>query len=79
MVIPVWNTVIVHQSDTTEFLKRFLPLLGDEGLTGEDALLQLIRACREKDARKTEYCTEHRFITRREFDELFSLIASARN
>lgn len=79
MVIPAWNTVIVHQSDTTEFLKRFLPLLGDEGLTGEDALLQLIRACRQKDARKTEYCTEHRFITRREFDELFSLIASARN
>ncbi|WP_298938491.1 serine hydrolase [uncultured Ruegeria sp.] len=78
MVIPAWNTVIVHQSDTTEFLKRFLPLIGDEGMTGEDALLQLIRACRQEDARKAEYCTEHRFITRREFDELLSLIASAR-
>ncbi len=79
MVIPAWNTVIVHQSDTTAFLKRFLPLIGDEAMTGEDALLQLIRACRQKDARKTEYCKEHRFITRHEFDVLMSLIVSARH
>ncbi|WP_298816132.1 serine hydrolase [uncultured Roseibium sp.] len=79
MVIPAWNTVIVHQSDTTEFLKRFLPLIGDEGMAGEEALLQLIRACRQKDARETEYCKEHRFVSRREFDKLLSLIVSARN
>lgn len=78
MVIPAWATVIVHQSDTTEFLKRFLPLIRDEGMTGEDAILDLIRFCRSADTRETDYCVEHRFITRREFETLISLISAAR-
>ncbi|POF28188.1 serine hydrolase domain-containing protein [Roseibium marinum] len=78
MVIPRWNTVVVHQSDTTEFWKRFVPLVRDEGMTGEAAIEQLILSCREAAAREIEYCSEHRFITRREFDKLISLIVAAR-
>jgi len=78
MVIPEWNSVIVHQSNTTEFRKRFLPMISDEGMTGEAAIEQLILSCRQAANRKSEYCIEHRFITRREFDQLVSLIVAAR-
>ncbi len=78
IVIPEWNTVIIHQSDTTEFLKRFIPLISREKMTGEAAIIQLISSCRGAAARETEYCTEHRFITRREFNKLISLVVAAR-
>ncbi|MTH98890.1 serine hydrolase [Roseibium sp. RKSG952] len=78
MIIPAWNTVVTHQSDTTEFLKRFVPLIRDKGMTGEEAMVQLIRKCRSSEARNTEYCKKHRFITKREMEKLFSLIASSR-
>ncbi|MEP3045890.1 MAG: serine hydrolase [Roseibium sp.] len=77
-VVPAWNTVIVHQSDTSEFLKRFLPMIETGGMAGEAALEQLVLSCRERANRKSEYCTEHRFITRREFDTLISLTVKAR-
>lgn len=77
MIIPEWNTVVVHQSDTTEFWNRFVPMLRDDGMTGEAAIEQLLLSCRETAARETEYCTEHRFITRREFHQLISLIVAA--
>lgn len=77
IVIPAWDTVVVHQSDTAEFLKRFLPLIQQIGMTGEAALEELLLSCRKPDARASEYCTEHRFISRREFAELISLIAAA--
>ena len=41
-VVPSWQTVIVHQSDTGEFLKRFLPLIAS-GKSGEAAIMELIR------------------------------------
>jgi len=78
IVIPPWDTVIVHQSDTAEFLKRFQPLIREEGMTGEAALMKLLRSCRRTSARDTRYCTEHRFISRGEFDRLVSLIVAAR-
>ena len=78
IVIPKWNTVIIHQSDTTEFLKRFLPLTRSEKMAGEEAMMQLILSCREPAARETEYCIEHRFIARREFEKLISLVVAAR-
>ncbi|MEJ8476556.1 serine hydrolase domain-containing protein [Roseibium algae] len=77
-VVPAWDTVIVHQSDTSEFLKRFLPMIQKDGMTGEAALEQLILSCREPDNRKSEYCIEHRFISRRGFNQLISLIGKAR-
>ena len=76
-VVPPWQTVIVHQSDTSEFLKRFLPLIA-RGKSGETAIMELILACRESANRKSEYCIEHRFTTRTEFARLMALVVAAR-
>ncbi|AEF54395.1 serine hydrolase domain-containing protein [Marinomonas posidonica] len=76
-VIPEWETVIVHQSDTTEFLNRFMPMI-EEGQEAEAAIEQLVLSCVKRDNRKSEYCIEHRFTTRREFNTLISLIIHAR-
>ncbi len=77
-VIPAWNTVIVVQSDTTEFLKRFIPIITGGEKAAESALEELIFSCIDRNARKTEYCVEHRFTTRREFEKLISIIRDAR-
>ncbi|KZK95096.1 hypothetical protein PsAD46_00866 [Pseudovibrio sp. Ad46] len=77
-MIPEWNTIVIHQSDTTEFLKRFISLIHSEKMTGEEAIEQLILSCREAATRETEYCIEHRFISRREFKQLISLVVAAR-
>ena len=77
-VVPSWQTAIVHQSDTSEFLKRFLPLIA-RGKSGETAIMELVLACRQPAHRKSEYCIEHRFTTRTEFARLMSLIVAARH
>lgn len=77
-VIPTWNTVIVIQSDTTEFLKRFIPMIADGETMAESALETLILTCIDPSVRESEYCVEHRFTTRREFEKLISLILNAR-
>jgi CubicO group peptidase (beta-lactamase class C family) len=76
-VIPAWNTVIVHQSDTTEFLKRWSELQR-QGVDGDSALEQIVLSCFEEEALATEFCREHRFIGRREFDRLITAIAATR-
>ena len=68
--------MVVHQSDTTEFLKRFIPLIDDDEAS-EEALERLILECTGRN-RSKEYCVEHRFTTRREFEKLIFLIAAAR-
>ena len=78
-VIPTWDTVIVHQSDTTEFIKRFIPMVTTDGLQAEEAIMQFIRSCKERANRKTEYCVEHRFISGRDFRKLIALIGDARS
>lgn len=77
-VIPAWNTVIVVQSDTTEFLQRFLPMITDGKKPAEKGLEELILSCLEPEFRESEYCVEHRFTTRREFEKLILLIQQAR-
>jgi len=77
MVIPEWKTVIVHQSDTTAFLERFLSQAKSEQ-TMEDSLLELILSCKRRANRTTEYCVEHRFTSRPEIDEPINRIADAR-
>ncbi|MGX1307499.1 CubicO group peptidase (beta-lactamase class C family) [Amorphus suaedae] len=76
-VIPAWDTVIVHQSDTGEFIKRWLKLQ-QEGVDGDTALERIVVQCLEKGAQTIEFCREDRFTSRREFDTLISLIAAAR-
>ena len=73
-MIPAWDSVIVHQSDTAEFLKRFVPLLA----SGDPALEDLILSCARSENRHSDYCIEHRFTTRRELETLIALIADAR-
>ena len=51
-VIPAWDTVIVHQSDTTEFLKRFIPMIRQTGGKSEAAIGQLVHSCHEADKRE---------------------------
>lgn len=76
IVLPAWDTVIVHMSDTSEFLKRFLS--ARDGQSAEGALEELILSCRLPQQRSSEYCVEHRFITRRELETLISLVVDAR-
>jgi len=78
LVIPAWDSVIVHQSDTTEFLKRFIPMITSGEQPGEEAIEQLILWCIDRTNRETEFCREHRFTTRREFEKLVAFIADAR-
>ncbi len=76
-VIPAWQTVIVHQADTTAFLKRWIALR-QEGLESEAALEMLVVACLVAGDAADAFCREDRLILRREFDELLSLIVDAR-
>ncbi|MBX2853389.1 MAG: beta-lactamase family protein [Rhodobacteraceae bacterium] len=78
-VIPEWSTVIVHQSETTEFLKRLIPALAAaEAEAAEAALEQLVLFCFQPENRRSDYCVEHRFTTPKEFDKLITLIVAAR-
>lgn len=77
IVVPAWETVIVHQSDTTEFLERFSPRIA-EGAPAEQVIEEMIRECAGRESRDSAYCVEHRFTTRREFAELVALIVKAR-
>ncbi|MEP3115519.1 serine hydrolase [Nisaea sp.] len=76
-VIPAWKTVIVHQSDTSEFLKRWLALQR-EGMDGNAALEKIVVDCYAKAGLNSAFCQEHRFTGRREFNRLIDLIVGAR-
>lgn len=77
-VIPAWDTVIVHQSDTSEVLKRLRPVMRREGGDVEGALITLIRSCLQPGNRHSDFCREHGFIPGRAFDDLIRAIAAAR-
>lgn len=77
-VIPEWRTVIVHQSDTTEFRSRFFELMQKKGLGAEQALESLIISCLRPTGEMIEFCAKDRFVSRREFAELLRLIINAR-
>lgn len=77
-VVPAWDSVVVHQSDTTEFRKRFFALVRGEGMAPPVALETLARSCHEPADSASEFCVLHRFILRREFSQLLSLVAAAR-
>lgn len=77
-VIPEWNTVIVLQSDTTEFLKRRTPLINNGEKDAESILEELILFCFNRSNRQSEYCIEHRFTTSREMEKFILLIGEAR-
>ena len=77
LVIPAWQTVIVHQSDTAEFLKHWFWLIEGENVEPEAAFERIVFGCLNPENQKSEFCVEHRFIRRPEIAELMSLIAKA--
>lgn len=77
-VIPAWRTVVVHQSDTTEFIRRFLKMVRIDGIPGNTAIEQLALHCLEPANAGSDYCRNDRFILTREFAKLISLIIDAR-
>lgn len=76
-VIPAWNTVIVHQADMTAFTSRWIALQR-EGLDGDTALERILESCFRPGMNTDRFCIEDRFISRREFDRLVTLIVAAR-
>lgn len=76
LVIPAWDTVIVHQSDMTEFLERFTAALA-EGGEPEAVLEDLVVGCLRRRNREDPFCVEDRFIGRREFDGLVERLVAA--
>lgn len=76
-VIPAWNTVIVHQADMTAFVGRWIALQR-EGVDGDTALERILESCIMPGKNTDKFCIEDRFISRREFDRLVTLIVAAR-
>jgi CubicO group peptidase (beta-lactamase class C family) len=77
LIIPQWNTVVLHLADMTQFLKRWLALQ-QKGLSGEAALEKLFASCLSPKTADRVFCAEHRFISRRELNRLVTLLVKAR-
>ncbi len=77
-VIPAWDSVIVHQSDTTAFRKRFFALIREEGLAPAEAFEKLALSCHQTAGAPSDFCIHDRFILRREFAQLLMHVAAAR-
>ena len=78
IVVPAWHTVIVHQADMAVFMRRFLGLIGERGMAPKAALESLAVSCLGDAGRTSDFCRNDRFVLRREFRRLISLIAAAR-
>ncbi len=78
IVVPAWRTAIVHQADMTVFFRRFLGLVRGRGMTPKAALESLAFACFDAARRHSDFCRNDRFVLRREFGRLVSLIVAAR-
>jgi len=78
-VLPEWRTVVVHQADMQEFLERLLEITKEEQIDTATALERLALHCLEISHAGSDFCRDDRFILRREFDRLISLIVQARN
>ena len=78
IVVPAWHTVIVHQADMAVFMRRFLGLIRERGMAPKAALESLALSCLGNAGRTSDFCRNDRFVLRREFGRLISLIAAAR-
>ncbi|RVU39348.1 class C beta-lactamase-related serine hydrolase [Hwanghaeella grinnelliae] len=75
-VIPDWDTVIVHQSDTTAFVEKWMGM-AEDGIPAEEALLKIALSCMNSSNASTDFCIEDRFTLRPEFDGLIATIVKA--
>ena len=78
IIVPAWRTAIVHQADMTVFFRRFLGLVRGRGITPGAALKSLVFECLNAAAGSSDFCRNDRFVLRREFGRLVSLIVAAR-
>lgn len=78
IVVPAWRSVIVHQADTGPFLARLSALMREQGVGFDAAFEKLVLHCRDSANAASYFCRHDRFILRREFERLVSLIADAR-
>ena len=76
-VIPKWDTIVVHQADTKEAIRRWFGLMG-QGLESSAALEKLVVDCFRPDQVTSEFCIEHRLIGSREFARLIQKVVDAR-
>lgn len=76
-ILPKWRTVIVHQADTTEFLRQWRKLQQEESLESSAAFEKLALSCLRPPEKNSEFCTQHGFVLRRPFTNLIRGIAAA--
>ena len=77
IVVPAWRTLIVHQADMTAFFQHFLGPIREQGVTPNAAQESLVLECLGDARNGSDFCRDDRFILRREFRRLISLIVEA--
>lgn len=77
-VIPGWRTVVVHQSDTAEAIRRGRDLMRTQGYSYKQAFEEMMTTCRAASNQSSEFCVEHRPGTLTELQHLVTLIVQAR-
>lgn len=77
-VIPGWRTVVVHQSDTAEAVRRGRDLMRTQGYSYEQAFEEMMTTCRDASRQASEFCVEHRPGIIEELQHLMTLIVKAR-
>lgn len=77
-VVPAWNTVIVHQADTSGFLARVAATAREQAIGIDAALQSVVLHCLDPANATSDYCRNDRFILQREFARLIDLIVAAR-
>jgi len=82
VVIPAWNTVIVHQVDTGPFFECCRKLIGEKGYSFKDAVVDLFVNCRYLGALSGRLCREcgwaFNFLEGESFALIFFKILEAR-
>lgn len=78
VVIPAWNTVIVHQADTAPLRLRLAETSERTGGSLAEALEDIIKTCQAPPAQDMRFCRQSRLILPGEFAALLRMIAAAR-
>ena len=55
-VIPAWDTVIVHQVDTSRIIGYLLELMKKRGYTFEEAAFHMLVDCKKPEHSSSEFC-----------------------
>lgn len=82
VVIPAWNTVIVHQVDTRPLFDCCRRLMSEQGYSFKDALINIVVNCRYAGALSGGFCRQcgwaFNFMGEKSFTRIFGKILEAR-